>query len=101
VKQKLAGAGGLVIEPVPHLPGTDVEVLQPDLGLFHHGKRIHDADPSGPQGLHLRPGQHDAGLEDFLEVVLVTRPTVQDDRLVAGIGFVPLVLGGGCHGLLS
>src|SRR5579864_2991817 len=73
VQQELARAFRIVVGAVPLHVLTDVDAVEPRLAAFHVGVRALERRLPLAQRLHLRAGEHEAGLDAVAEVVVVTR----------------------------
>src|SRR4051794_14739059 len=85
VQEQLALATGLVVRPRPLGVLRDVHALEPRLPVVDAGEPVDKGRPPGAQGLDLGAGEHQAGLDDVLEVVVVPRLAVARDELAPGL----------------
>src|SRR5262249_50474541 len=82
-EQKLSVAIRVVVLAVALVVDGDVRADEPGFVAAHRGVRLLEGRPAGPKRLHLGPGQDEAGLHPIEEVVVVPRPAVVDDELLA------------------
>jgi len=72
-----------VVLAVPLHVLRDVEAVEPRLAVAHLRVRLLQRRLPGAEGLHLRPREHEPGLDPVEEVVLVPRAAVVDDQLLS------------------
>src|SRR3954463_10690857 len=85
VQEQLPRAPRLVVRPAPLRVLRDVDVAQEDLAVVDGGEAVHQGRPTEAQRLHLGAGEHDAGLKDVLDRVVVPSLPVRRDDLPAGL----------------
>src|SRR5690606_27504591 len=81
VQQQLAAPAGSVVGPGALGVFGDVDAVQPDLAVVDVGEAVDERGPTLAQRLDLRAGEHHAGLEGVVDVVVVPRLLVLGDQL--------------------
>src|SRR3954447_9274162 len=83
VQQQLALAARLVVGPGPLGVLRDVHASEPQLAVADVRVAVDQVRVAGAQRLHLGAGEHQAGLVDVVDVVVVTRLAVLRHQLAA------------------
>jgi hypothetical protein len=81
VKEELAGADGVMIVAVALLVRSDVHAFEKYLTVLYPGVGFADRGLSVPEGLHLGPREHDAGLPGLEYMVVMGCLGVAGNRL--------------------
>src|SRR5207247_1938953 len=86
VQQQLPSPDRVVAALLSLFIRGDVHPLEPHFAPLHPPVRLGQRAAAPPKGLHLRAGQHDAGLESLEDLVVVQCPAIGGDGLLAGVG---------------
>src|SRR5205085_6132963 len=83
LQQELPHPLRIVAALLPLLVRRDVQVLEPHLAVADSRERLRERGPARAEGLHLRTGQDDAGLQPLEDLVVEAGAAIRRDGLLA------------------